>query len=280
LALDAHSMLAGGGVRRRGPLAGCEAPDAGEGSQCARPGAAEVECACGAHQAATRERIPARRTRGGEAPALGIAARRTDERREPTNSASRPLKSTRLPGARSARRRAQMLCSPHGRASPRARKPARRSSTPGQRMRALLAPSPSPGRRTDCAGSFTTLPGRYRTQTRRMLPSDSIRLLRRAEPQKRRGAEMRRGLRVGCLVPHGWILLVRHNALRLLRRSASPRRLLAGRTCAAQIQRLALLCGPSAPLRLCGSALGSSRVREQSIDSVSPRWHGGCEVGQ
>ena len=108
-------MLAGGGVLRQGPLARCEAPDAGACSQCARPGAAEVACASGAHPAATRERIPAHRTRRGEALAAGIEARRADERREPICAAPTGRHDMRPPSRRLRGSGTQMLSSPQSR---------------------------------------------------------------------------------------------------------------------------------------------------------------------
>ena len=201
LALDAHGMLAGGGVLRQVPWQAVKHPDASACSQCARPGAAEVV----ARAAPTRpQRARGSRhicTRRGEALAAGIGSPHR-ERCEPMRGASRPPYTRPPPSA--ARQRdanAVFATGPHA-SHTRATRTA--ESTTGQRMQAL-------------AGACT-------------LPWSSNRLR--------------------------WVL---HHLATALSYPNS-----AHAACPAAARSMPrLIVQP-----------------EQSVDSVSPRWHGGCEVGQ
>jgi hypothetical protein len=131
-----------------------------------------------------RSRIPARagtraqpgtRVREGEAPSTGIPARRIRAarslRRHRTGRQSHGPAAARA-ATGPARIRYVRVTSAH---APAARTPRRSARpTPASACRRSQAPALSPGRRTDCAGSFTTLPGRYRTQSRRRLPTTEL----------------------------------------------------------------------------------------------------------
>jgi hypothetical protein len=137
-------------------------------------------------RATTRERDPARWARSGSAAQTGgnTAARRTDWRPAPTQA---PTGRHNNPLARRGSR-----CNGHRHGA--ARVAGARYQTahrafigggehPASACRPGSRPAPSPGRRADCAGSFTILPRRYRTQSRRRLLS----ILLTAEAQRRTG---------------------------------------------------------------------------------------------
>ena len=122
--------------------------------------------ASGHHQAVTRERSRHACTRRRETLAAG--SRRTDAPRHQQAATMHPPAIIRMAAAGA-------KCCLRYRA---ARMPMRATRTanqqPASACRRGSAPAPSPGRRTDCAGSFITLLRHYRTQTRCGLPASTL----------------------------------------------------------------------------------------------------------